>query len=276
MKAQIFGLGLLALSAPAWTAPPVQATLDQRLQRIERMLRNQSLSDIMLQLQRLQQEVQQLRGELEIQAHAIESIKKRQRDLYLDIDNRLSQMKAPAAEAGASDTTPPPVPAAAAKTPPAAVAKSPATAEKAASTKPSGGTQPPAAEKGGEGGEESAYQQAFNLLRQGRYGEAINAFKAFRKRYPSGSFADNAQYWLAEAHYVNQDFKAALEAFSKVVDEYGASPKVPGAMLKIGYVHQELGQKGKAQEIFKRLLKEYPDSSEARLAKKRLAAINKR
>ncbi len=260
MKARIIALGLLALSAPVWAAPPpVEASLDQRLQRIERMLRNQSLSDIMLRLQRLQQEVQQLRGELEIQAHAIESIKKRQRDLYLDIDKRLSQMKGEGA--GASSPAAPASTASGAPTP----APTPSAAKGAAVS----GKSP-------AGGEEEEYQKSFGLLRQGRYDQAIAAFKSFLKRYPGSDFADNAQYWLAEAYYVNQDFKAALQAFTKVVDAYGSSPKVPGAMLKIGYVHQELHENDEARAVFNRLIKAYPDSSEARLAKRRLEALDKR
>ncbi|MBA1331287.1 hypothetical protein QQ73_09025, partial [Candidatus Endoriftia persephone str. Guaymas] len=43
--------------------------------------------------QQLQQEIQQMRGEMELQKHAMDALNKRQRDLYLDIDQRLSRMQ---------------------------------------------------------------------------------------------------------------------------------------------------------------------------------------
>ena len=79
-------------------------TLEQRLQRIERMLQNQSLADLVLQLQQLQREVQQLRGDVELQKHTMDAMSRRQRDLYLDIDQRLSRL-----QSGGAAAVPPPV-----------------------------------------------------------------------------------------------------------------------------------------------------------------------
>ena len=52
--------------------------------------------------------------------------------------------------------------------------------------------------------------------------------------------ADNAQYWLGEAYYVNKSFPEALVAFQRVVDNYPQSRKLPDALLKIGYCNYEL------------------------------------
>ncbi len=107
------GCGLLA-PAGALVAAEQAPTLEQRLERLERILRNQSLTDIILQLQQLQQEVRQLRGEVELQSHTLDALNKRQRDLYLDIDQRLSNLRtAPTAapdmiESGAAPVMPEP------------------------------------------------------------------------------------------------------------------------------------------------------------------------
>jgi tol-pal system protein YbgF len=254
-------LVLLTATNPLWAANGKMNT-EQRLDRLERMLRNQNMADLVYQVQQLKQEVQRLNGELELQKHAMDAMNKRQRDLYLDIDQRLSRMQ-PGATPPAAPTsvtppvTPPPQPVAATTPPPAAAA-----APRAVS--------PPDPKK-----EAEAYQRAFNLLKQGRYKPSINAFRTFLKQYPGGSYEDNAQYWLAEASYVNRDFDTALEDFSKVLMNHPKSSKVPGAMLKMGYIFYEQKSWDKAKEVLNRLQQEYPGSTEARLGEKRLQRIAK-
>ncbi len=67
-----------------------EPSLDQRVQLLERRIN--TLSSIVLRLDSLQQEMQQLRGDVEVQNHAVESLKKRQSDLYTDIDQRISKL----------------------------------------------------------------------------------------------------------------------------------------------------------------------------------------
>ncbi|MET0089961.1 MAG: tol-pal system protein YbgF [Candidatus Thiodiazotropha sp.] len=239
------------------------ASLEQRMQRLERMLQNQSLADLVLQIQQLQREVQQLRGDVEMQKHTMDEMSRRQRDLYLDIDQRLSRVSGPSAAAGAAAVA---APAPSAPATPAPTASGPAVA----SAPPVNSVTPPDPKQ-----EEFAYQEAFNLLKQGRYPESITAFGSFLKQYPGGTYEDNAQYWLAEASYVNRDFDTALNEFSKVRKGYPQSPKVPGGMLKMGYIYYEKQNWNEAKAILKELQMNYPDTTEARLADKRLQRISK-
>jgi tol-pal system protein YbgF len=261
---------LAPLGAPVLAAEPAP-TLEQRMERLERILRNQSLSDIILQLQQLQQEVQQLRGEVELQKHTLDAQNKRQRDLYLDIDQRLSRLLSP----GAATAAPaPPVgkppaavePPADAATPPVA-AVTPTPQPTAA---PMAAVTPPDPKL-----EAEAYQKAFNLLKQGRYKESISGFKHFLQNYAGGSYEDNAQYWLGEASYVSRDYDTALVEFTKVLERYPNSSKVPGALLKSGYIFYEKQDWAKAREFFGRLQTEHAGSTEARLAGKRLERMDK-
>lgn len=259
-------LGLL-ISTTALCAENGTQTTEQRLERLERMMRSQNLADLVYQVQLLKQEVQRLNGELELQKHAMDAMNKRQRDLYLDIDQRLSRLQPGAA--GTVAGTPPALPVApvtpAPQQPPAA---QPAPAPAMAAVKPPSAPLDPKKEA-------EAYQDAFNLLKQGRYNESIKAFKQFLATYSGGNYEDNAQYWLAEASYVNRDFDAALSDFNKVLTNYPQSSKVPGAMLKMGYIYYEQQAWDKARDILKRLQTEYPGSTEARLGEKRLERITK-
>ena len=83
MKIKHASAVILLLCTQAQADPALQ----QRLEVLERKVR--ALSDVVLRLDDLQREVRQLRGEVEVQNHALESLKQRQRDLYLDLDNRL-------------------------------------------------------------------------------------------------------------------------------------------------------------------------------------------
>ncbi len=87
-------------------------SLEQRVQTLERRIN--TLSTIVLRLDSLQQEMQQLRGDVELQSHAMESLRKRQMDFYNDMDQRISRFtgETPAglpAEAS-SGTVPPATP----------------------------------------------------------------------------------------------------------------------------------------------------------------------
>ena len=87
------GLLGLVLSSAAVCADNGNQTTEQRLERLERLVRSQNMADVVYQMQLLKQEVQRLNGELEMQKHAMDAMNKRQRDLYLDIDQRLSRLQ---------------------------------------------------------------------------------------------------------------------------------------------------------------------------------------
>jgi len=250
---------------PVWAVSAVDQTpsMEQRLERLERILRNQNLTDVILQLQQLQQEVRQLRGDLELQGHTLDALSKRQRDLYLDIDQRLSTLHT--TPNGDEPVAAPDVPGSTAL----GSSTVPQTPPPRADATPAPVTPPDPKE------EAEAYQTAFNLLQQGRYQESIQAFQAFLNDYPGGTYEDNAQYWLGEASYVSRDYDTAVSEFTKVVERYPTSPKVAGALLKSGYIYYEKKDWQKARELFVRVKTDYPGTTEARLADKRLQLMDK-
>ncbi|MBV2125388.1 MAG: tol-pal system protein YbgF [Candidatus Thiodiazotropha endolucinida] len=263
-------MGLFSVG-PAFAANGAKLTMEQRLQRIERILQNQSLADLVLQVQQLRQEVRQLRGDLEEQKYNMDGMSRRQRDLYVDIDQRLSRIQSggamsPTPQSVTTPVTPPSASGAVGQT----AAVSPEPPPEAPANAAIGSVTPPDPKK-----ESEAYQAAFNLLKQGRYGESITAFSSFLRDYPGGEYEDNAQYWLAEASYVNRDFDTALGEFTKIMENYPDSPKVPGAMLKIGYIQYEKKNWTGTRNILKQLMDNFPATTESRLAQKRLQRLTK-
>ena len=93
----------------------------------------------------------------------------------------------------------------------------------------------------------------------------------------SGSYSfcgrSDAQYWLAESHYVTQKFDEALGAFEVVINDHPRSRKVPDALLKMGYCNYELERWEAARNALRRVQGEYPETTAARLAGQRLTRM---
>ncbi len=249
---------LMALSAqaqqgaqPATPTQPPAPSLEQRVSAMERVVNGQALTDLLFQLQQLQQDVQNLRGQLEEQNHTLEGIKQRQRDLYLDMDRRMQRLEV---SGGAPKTASKPTSSQGTKPP--------------SSTSTLGSA--PATPAGDPAKELENYQAAFKLLRQGRFAQAAQAFETFLAQYPQGTYAGNAQYWLGETHYGRRQFAQAIAEYQKVVNQYPDSNKVADARLKIGYAHYEMQQWAEARQALALVREQHPNATAARLAAKRL------
>lgn len=211
--------------------------LDRRLERIERVIANQSLLDLAQQIQSLQADVRALRGGLEELQHGTAGTKDQQRGLYADLDRRLQALESNvAAVGGAAESGALPVP---------------------------------------TGSDRMNYQAAFDLLKAGQYEKSITAFQQFLTSFPDSALADNAQYWLGESYYVMRRYGEALTAFRTVVDKYPQSRKLPDAWLKIGYTQYELKAWKPARDALSRVQRDFPDSSAAPEAAKRLEKMTK-
>lgn len=254
------------------------AKLSEDMSRMGRLIDNRAMLDMIQLVDQLSDEISQLNGLIEQQGFDIDGIKKRQRELYLDIDRRLRDLESgAAAQASAGSISVPQIetPTLPATSPPAsqsAPAVEPAAAESAAAQTTASIASVSSATQSEE---KAAYQAAFDTLKEGRYRQAKTELKTFLERYPSSSYAGNAQYWLAEAHYVTREFDQGVVEFTKVLDNYPGSNKVPDAMLKLGYTFYELKQFPQAKQILTDLREKFPDETASRLAAKRLDRIRK-
>ena len=267
--------GFVFVGAAYAAAPVVDSTvqsskvrdLENRMRRVESRLNNQGLVDLMQRFDQIQRDMQRLIGDIEVQSHELKRMKDQQKKLYSDIDQRLRKLeqsgvsKSPAV--GGAPGSPVPV---------APAAGLSAGSQSAAQTAPAQQAAPPPSQMSEveRNVARSAYERAFNLLKQGRYELAIPSFKAFLETYPDAPYADNAQYWMGEANYAQKRYKSALKEFQKVIDKYPNSPKRADAMLKIGYTHDELGNKKLAMQALNSIVTSYPNSTAARLAQKRM------
>jgi tol-pal system protein YbgF len=262
-------LPLLMLTVSLSSAKDGQS-VEQRLEKLERLMEGQGLADILMRLNALEEEVRQLRGQNEEQAHTIEQLKKRQRELYIDLDRRLLQLER-GESGGVSGVAPAPL-----KSQPSDVSKPSTnkTPQPAQTNIPATGT--PVVSPTARKNEREAYQEAFDLLRELEYDKAIAAFSSFLQDYPDGRYAHIARYWLGEANYAQRHFKEAISNYQSLIEHYPKSPKVAEAMLKIGYSHYNLNQDKAAQEVLEKLIDRYPGTTESSQARNLLQKIRAR
>ncbi|MGB5690156.1 MAG: tol-pal system protein YbgF [Woeseiaceae bacterium] len=228
------------------TEDPVLVKLDdleRRMQTIERVVQNQSLVNLTQQVGAMERRDSELQGQVETLTHESETTAERQRQLYADLDARIQVLEESMQARNSRSVM-------------------------------DGGTLSPGQLPVPDGSDRDNYQAAFELLKGQRYEAAAMAFQQFLVAYPDSELADNAQYWLAESHYVTQAFDKALTEFQIVITKFPRSRKVPDALLKTGYCNYELKQWAAARTSLERVTADYPDTTAARLAGQRLERMN--
>jgi tol-pal system protein YbgF len=116
------------------------------------------------------------------------------------------------------------------------------------------------------------YEEAAQDLTQGRYSMALGGFRDFVRRFPSDDRTDNAQYGIGECFYAQAMFDSAATEFALVGQNYPAADRVPAALYKLALSQEKLKQTAEAKQTLNDLVKRFPLSGEAQLARERLAS----
>ncbi len=265
------------LLAQTAAVPAQQLTIQERLARLERNAgSSQGIAELVTQIQQLQQELAQLRGQLEQQAYELESLKKRQKVLYMDVDSRLQALETgqqAARPESAPDNSPDE------NNQPATGAASPEVRAPVNAPVDTQGmtdnTPQPVQPSARDATAAALYEEAFAHLKAGRYTDSARLFEDFIQRYPDNELTDNAYYWLGESYYVTRNYELALDAFEQLKSRFPNSNKLADALLKIGYTQYELGLYPQAWQSLQTVVREFPGSAVARLAQTRLRKMQR-
>lgn len=213
-------------------------SVSERFESLERKLdsRNKALVNTQRQLDDLQNELNELRGVTELHTHQLSQVLERQRELYQELDKRVSQALTATPTYNASNVND--------------IVYS--------SDVP----------------ENEAYDRAVNLvLKERRYEEAIPEFRTFNLKYPNSAYAANAHYWLGQLLFNKSDLEAAKTEFEIVYNKHQDSPKRSDSILKLAIVEEKLNNIATAKSLLNELIVKYPTSSAAKLAKPRLGNL---
>lgn len=108
---------------------------------------------------------------------------------------------------------------------------------------------------------QNAYQEAYQLIQQRKFKDAITAFEAFCENYPTSNMKANALYWLGELYIVDGNDKKARESFEEITKQYSNNRKYPEAVYKLAVLDVQQGHKEKAKQAVDRLLKQIDDDN---------------
>jgi tol-pal system protein YbgF len=228
-------------NAATQTAPT--GSLEQRLAMLERIVEARANGQIRMQqqLQMLLDEVSELRGVTETHAYKLEEILQRQRDLYQEIDRRVSAVQQSGANTDYA-TTP-----------------EPAVNDASYSSNLS---------------ENQAYDKAVNMvLKERRYDAAIPEFESFIQTYPNSTYAANAHFWLGQLLFNKNELAKAKTQFERVVATYPDSSKVADALLKLGQIAERENNKAAALKYYQQLVSKFKTGTTVKLAQDRISAI---
>jgi tol-pal system protein YbgF len=117
------------------------------------------------------------------------------------------------------------------------------------------------------------YTAAKSAFDQGDYDNARIGFEKMLETYPKSKQADNAQFWIGEIYYRQKWYERAILEYQKVIENYPKGNKVRASLLKQGFAFLNIGDRANARLILKELIKKYPRSKEAEIAKKKLKEL---
>lgn len=209
----------------------------------------------------LQRELQELRGQLEVQAHELKTLKEQQLTFYKDLDSRLQASKSePLAPATTSPIMRPPTGTLQNQAPLPLIEAQTAAPHPTARSNPAD--------------EQLSYMEAYERVKNREYDEALLAMQEFVEHYPHGGYTANAHYWLGELYLVKKNYTQAIEHFKRVLTQFPGSSKIAASTLKIGYALAASGKPTQARQHLQQVIKNYPDTPTAQLATAKLRSLH--
>ncbi|WP_392536771.1 tol-pal system protein YbgF [Legionella sp. 227] len=224
-------------------------------------------------IQSLQQEVQELRGQLEVQAHDLKLLQQQQVAFYKDLDARLSGTSSAKVSTNKASANKPALDLSVGSKEPAPKTVTPASDIQASKSVSIPSPAAVSTSRANPADEQISYLAAYELVKNKRYDDAIISMNGFVQKYPKGGYTANAQYWLGELYLAKKDYSKAIEHFNVVLQQFPTSSKSAASMLKTGYAYAAQGNKQEAQKFLQQVVRAYPGTPTAQLANSRLRTI---
>lgn len=203
-----------------------------------------NVAELFYQIQVLQQEMLELRGQVEEQSHLIKQLKQQRLDDYVDLDRRIAALGTGAAAATASSST-------------ASTTRSSTTSPDAASAQ--------AATNADAASEMAHYKSATKLILVDKnYDAGVERLQEHLALYPKGRFAGNAMYWLGEVQLAKAELPESQQWFERLLAEFPEHSKANDAKYKLATVYFQQGQADQAKPLLDEVAAS--NSSAAKLA----------
>jgi tol-pal system protein YbgF len=120
---------------------------------------------------------------------------------------------------------------------------------------------------------ETLYQGAMRAKSAGQYDLAMQQFTDYLRYYGQTDLAANAQFYIGEIYYSQQNFEEALRAFDAVLERFAGGNKTPDAQYMKGMTLLKMDRKADARTEFSALVKQAPGSEQAAKARDQLKRL---
>jgi tol-pal system protein YbgF len=121
--------------------------------------------------------------------------------------------------------------------------------------------------------EQREFEDALAVLRRADFAGAASAFAAFLAKHPSSGYAPSALYWLGNAQYATKAYREALDSHGRLAGRFPQHVRTPEAMLAMANTHTELKDSRASRRTLEELVKAYPQSEAASVARERLSRM---
>lgn len=202
--------------------------------------------DLLSQIDRLNEELSKVKGELDLAQHNIDISQQRQKDLYVDTDGRLRKLES--INTPITNATP--------------ENKDPITPANNETSTPADASP-----------ESKAFDNAQALLQAGKYKDAFDAFDKFLQTYSNSKQVPIAEYSLGFSQFSLKNYKAAIATQQKLISQFPDHAKVPDALFNIANCQIQLSDIEGAKKSLRDLIAQHPASELIPNAKRRLAVL---
>jgi len=117
------------------------------------------------------------------------------------------------------------------------------------------------------------FADAKGLLDKGAFDAAANGFKLYITNYPESENIEQAYMYMGDAYAGAEQYKPAAVAYATILQKFPKSKLIPSARLKYARNIIPLGKTDEAKKYFNSIVKDFPATSEAKLAKTELAKL---
>jgi TolA-binding protein len=116
------------------------------------------------------------------------------------------------------------------------------------------------------------YQSARNQQTRGALGTARMGYQELLKTYPTHTLVPDALFYIGES-FGSEAPDSAIAYYTQVVGRYKTSPRASTALFRMGRIEEVRRNTSAARTYFERLVREYPTSDDADLARERLKTL---
>jgi tol-pal system protein YbgF len=117
------------------------------------------------------------------------------------------------------------------------------------------------------------YSNGLRDINGKHYDLATQEFQDYMKYYGDTDLASNAQFYLGEIAFMQNQFQQALDSYNKVIEKFPKSFKTASARMRKGYCLAELGEKAAAIRELRAVVRQYPGTDEAKRSAAKLKEL---